>query len=65
MGSLTTHVVSLWILNSTSHQRYDANVFLNSGEEKTYVNMDVILPEDDFVVKVVTERGNIAVAPGS
>jgi hypothetical protein len=61
MGSLTTHVVSLWVIDSTSHQRYDVNFFLNLGEEKTYVNMDVILPEGNFVVKVVTERGNTAV----
>lgn len=30
-GSLTTHLVSLWIINSTVHQRYDISVFINSG----------------------------------
>jgi len=64
MGSSTTHIVSLWIMNSTSHQRYDVNFFLNSGEEKTYADPDIILPEGDFVVKIITERGNIAVALG-
>jgi hypothetical protein len=63
-SSLTTHVVSLWVIDSTSHQHYDVNFFLNLGEEKTYANMDIVLPEGDYMVKIVTERGNIAVASG-
>jgi hypothetical protein len=35
-GGLTVHLVSLWINNSTLHQRYNINVFLNSAETKTY-----------------------------
>jgi hypothetical protein len=43
------------------HQRYDIDVFLNSGENTTYNRVDVHLPANNFIVKVVTERGNIAI----
>jgi hypothetical protein len=32
-GSLTVHLVSLWIINSTDHQRYDISVFIKSTLE--------------------------------
>ncbi len=62
-GSLTTHIVSIWITNSTSHQRFAADLFINSGEtlSKTYPNMN--LPSADYTVKVATERGNMAILP--
>jgi len=60
-GALTSHLVSLWIINSTNHQRYDINVFVNSAETKTYFRADISLPEGQYTVKVVTERGNTAV----
>ncbi len=60
-GPLTTHVIAIWITNSSKHQRYNANLFINSGEEKTYVRADITLPEGNLIVKAVTERGNIAV----
>lgn len=60
-GPLTTRVVAIWMLNLTSHQRYDVNFFINSGEEATYIRADIRLPEEDFIVRIVTERGNIAV----
>jgi hypothetical protein len=60
-GALTSHLVSLWIINASIHQHYDINVFLNSGENATYTRVDMRLPADDFIVKVVTERGNMAV----
>jgi hypothetical protein len=58
---LTLHIVALWITNTTIHQRYSANLFMNSGEYATYVRADIRLPQDVFIAKVVTERGNIAV----
>jgi hypothetical protein len=64
-GSLTVHLVSLWIINSTDHQRYDISVFMNSAETETYLQEDVSLPADNYTVKVVTERGNTAVYSGS
>lgn len=60
-GHLTVHVVSLWIINSTYHKRYHTNFFVNYGENATYTRTDISLPAENFLVKIVTERGNIAV----
>lgn len=60
-GSLTLHIVSLWINNSTHHKRYDVSLFINSGEKAFYVRNDVDLPSKPYTVKAVTERGNVAV----
>ena len=60
-GSLTTHLVSLRIINSTVHQRYDISIFVNSGETLSYLRVDICLPSGQSMVKVVAERGNIAV----
>jgi hypothetical protein len=57
-------MVSLWIINSTNHQRYDINVFVNSAETTSYLRADISLPEGQYMVKVITERGNIAVCSG-
>jgi hypothetical protein len=64
-GGLTVHLVSLWIINQTDHQRYDINVFVNSADTKTYLSGDISLPTGNYTVKVVTERGNTAVYSGS
>lgn len=60
-GSLTTHLVSLWIINSTVHRRYEIDVFINLGETLSYLRNDVHLSNEQHLVKVITERGNIAV----
>ena len=60
-GSLTCHLVSVWISNSTSHRRYDMNVFINFGDSISYICIDINLPSNPYTVKVVTERGNMAV----
>jgi len=60
-GSLTCHLVSLWIINSTVHQHYDINTFINSGDTTSYIRNDISLPNEPYIVKVVTERGNTAV----
>jgi len=60
-GSSTSHLVSLWVNNSTDHQRYSINVFINSGDIVLYTRNDIILPNEPYTVKVVTERGNRAV----
>jgi len=59
-GASTIHVVSLWIINSTLHKRYDVNLFVNSGETVSYIRVDIPLPTENLA-KIVTERGNIAV----
>jgi hypothetical protein len=60
-GSSTCHLVSLWINNSTIHQRYDIDLFINSGDATSYFRGDIRLPNRPYTIKVVTERGNIAV----
>jgi len=64
-GALTSHLVSLWIINSTNHQRYDINIFVNSAETTTYLRADISLPTGQYAVKAVTERGNTAIYSGS
>ena len=60
-GLESVHIIAVWIANSTTHTRYDADLFLNSGENFTYIREDMAFPEDAFLAKIVTERGNIAV----
>ena len=64
-GALTVHMVSLWMINSTSHQRYDMDVLLNSAVTKNYLRFDIEIPSGSYTVKAVTERGNIAVYSGT
>ena len=60
-GSLTSHLVSLWIIDSTVHKRFDISVFVNSGETLPYSRVDIDLSTEQYVVRVVTERGNTAI----
>jgi Na+-transporting NADH:ubiquinone oxidoreductase subunit NqrC len=60
-GSISVHIVAVWISNSTVHQRYSADFFLNSGESATYNRTDITLPQNAFLAKLVTERGSVAV----
>ena len=60
-GSISAHVVAVWITNSTVHQRYSADFFLNAGETGLYNRTDITLPQDAFLAKLVTERGSVAV----
>jgi hypothetical protein len=59
--SSTCHLVSLWVNNSTHHQRFDIDIFINSGDTTSYIRSDISLPSKPYTVKVVTERGNIAI----
>jgi len=60
-GPVTAHVVSLWVINSTVHQRYDVNVYLNSGEDFLFNGDGITIPTGQCTVRIVTERGNVAV----
>ena len=64
-GPVTGHLVSLWVINSTVHRRYDMDVIMNSGETLPYLRADISLPSGSYTVKVVTERGNLAIYSGS
>jgi hypothetical protein len=59
-GSLTCHLLSLWTNNSTNHQRYDVDIFVNAGEKVAYVRSDISSSNGPYIIKIVTERGNIA-----
>jgi hypothetical protein len=63
-SSLTSHLVSLWVNNSTSHRHYDIDVFVNSGETFSYQRVDVSLPRGKYTVRAVTDRGNTAIYAG-
>ena len=59
-GSATSHLVSLWVNNSTHHRRYDLNIFINAGDTESYIRID-ISHDENCTVKFVTEKGNIAI----
>ena len=60
-GSMMSHVVSIWITNSTVHTRFDADFFVDSEPNPVYIELAIDLPAGSFTVRAVTERGNIAV----
>ncbi len=60
-GPLTSHLVSLWVNNSTHHLRYDVNIFIKSGDTLTHILGDMRLPNEPYLIKIVTDRGNFAV----
>lgn len=60
-SSQTSHIIAIWIVNATAHERHDVDLFINSGENTDYVRADISLPTESFIVKVVTERGNISI----
>ncbi len=64
-GSVTLHLVSLWIINSSLHQHYEMDVVVNSAETYSYIRADIGLPSGSYTAKVVTERGNKAIYSGS
>ena len=63
-GPSTIHVVSIWVNNATIHMRVDISYFISSGETEVSILENATLPSGDFVVKVVTDKGNIAVFTG-
>lgn len=60
-SSRTVHFVSIWVNNSTMHRLYDADVFVNAGETFSYQRVDIQLPDGQYLLKAVTERGNSAI----
>ncbi len=57
-GSLTSRLVSLWIINSIYHKRYDMDLIINSAQTINCTRADIDLPNGQYTVKVITERGN-------
>lgn len=64
-GALTARIVSLWIIDANAHNRYNADLYIGAGENATYVLGGAELPSGQYIVKAVTERGNIAVYSSS
>jgi hypothetical protein len=60
-GAFTAHLVSLWVNNATVHQRYDIDLFINVGIIRSITRTDIQLLSPPYLVKAVTERGNIAI----
>jgi hypothetical protein len=60
-GSLTSHVVSLWINNSTYHQRFEIDTFIAAGETTSTLFENINLPNGSYISKISTERGNVAI----
>ncbi len=60
-GSMTVHLVSVWVNNSTFHKQYDVNFFINSGDTSYLIVPSTSLPNNYYMVKVISERGNIKV----
>lgn len=64
-GPLTSHLVSLWVSNSTYHRRYDLDTFINPGDSIYLVRSDISLPAKPYTIKLVAEKGNIAIFAGN
>jgi hypothetical protein len=64
-GTVTSHIVSLWAINSSVHQRYDVSVYLNSGEDVVFHRDDISIPSGQYTVRIVTDKGNLATFSGS
>jgi len=64
-GPSTSHIVSLWVINSSNHRRYDADVIVNSAETLAYLRVDISLPTGQYTAKVITENGNVAIFSSS
>jgi Flp pilus assembly protein TadG len=60
-GPTTSHIVALWVTNSTLHSRYNVNYYVNAGANAAFFNTTIPLPKGQFTTKAVTERGNIIV----
>ena len=64
-GASTCHIASVWVVNSTIHERYAVDLFVNTGELSNYTRIDIAVPTSPYFVKIVTERGNTAVYSAS
>lgn len=64
-GTLPARIVRLWVTNETSpwHEKYDINYVVNPTTKLTNLGQSLnlnALESKDYVIGVVTERGNLA-----
>ena len=64
-GPLTSHIVSLWVINSTFHERHDVSIYLNSRQDLIFYRDDITIPRSQYTVRITTDKGNLAVFSGS
>jgi hypothetical protein len=64
-GTLTSHIVSLWVINSTLHERHDVSIYLNSRQDLIFYRDDITIPRGQYTVRITTDKGNLAVFSGS
>jgi hypothetical protein len=60
-GSVTAHLVSLWVDSPTIHQRYEMNLWIDAGDSVKCSRGDISLVDNASIVKVTTERGTVSV----
>ncbi|MEM3088414.1 MAG: hypothetical protein QXP20_04805, partial [Candidatus Bathyarchaeia archaeon] len=66
-GGVTIHLVRIWVINTSrnDHAYYDYSEYLNPGARNVRITITLssnqrIYKNDNIVVRLVTERGNIA-----
>jgi hypothetical protein len=62
-GSALVHITALWISDSMTHQRVNLNAYIDLGETITYTSSFPLDISKSYVIKVVTEKGNMAAYP--
>jgi archaellum component FlaF (FlaF/FlaG flagellin family) len=62
-GSALVHLTALWISDSMTHQRVNLNTYIDLGETITYTSSFPLDINKSYVIKVVTEKGNMAAYP--
>lgn len=60
-GPEGAQIVALWIVDSKNHERFEVDLFVNSGENAQFVLSDINLPESYTLIRIVTNKGNAAV----
>jgi hypothetical protein len=63
-GSLLAHIVAVWISDSITHQRVSKDTYLDLGQTLTYEMNFALTMNRTYAIRVVTERGNMAIFSG-
>jgi hypothetical protein len=58
-GSMTAHIVSVWVDSPIIHQRHDMDLFINTGDSTNCTCSDI--NANTSIVKIVTEKGTTSV----
>lgn len=58
-GPVEVRLISIWLINSTTRFRVPLSVPLSPGESRTVVLNYSVTPNTTYLIKAVTDRGNI------